>query len=145
MFSASLFITLYAVARNGVFGTPTAPFSAGKDVDHYPSHPRALAYITFQQDLVWQSCDTFGVKRPLPGLYCTHVEVPMDYHNSSAGTANLAVVKYTAAEPCKSKGSVFVNPGMYPCRLPGTAMLIYLLEAVLVRPEPLCSLALLNP
>ena len=36
----------------------------------------------------------------------------MDYHNSSAGIANLAVIKYTAAEPGKSKGSIFVNPGV---------------------------------
>ena len=37
----------------------------------------------------------------------------MDYHNSSAGTATLAVIKYTASEPGKSKGSVFMNPGQY--------------------------------
>ena len=35
----------------------------------------------------------------------------MDYHNSSAGTANIAVIKYTAVAPGKSKGSVFINPG----------------------------------
>jgi ADP-dependent phosphofructokinase/glucokinase len=35
----------------------------------------------------------------------------MDYHNSSAGTVNLAVIKYTAVEPGKSKGSVFLNSG----------------------------------
>ncbi|KAF9645676.1 alpha/beta-hydrolase [Thelephora ganbajun] len=94
MFStSSLFFVLSAVICNRVFGAPAAPTSAGKT------------------DLIWHSCDTFGVERPLPGLYCTHVEVPMDYHNNSAGTANLAVIKYTAVEPGKSKGSIFINPG----------------------------------
>jgi hypothetical protein len=37
----------------------------------------------------------------------------MDYHNSSAGTAKLAVIKYTAAKPGESKGSIFMNPGVY--------------------------------
>lgn len=50
----------------------------------------------------------------------------MDYHDSSAGIANLAVIKYTAVAPGKSKGSVFINPGVYPCRLLETAALIYL-------------------
>jgi len=88
--------------------------------------------LSFRQDIVWESCDTFGVDRPLPGLYCAHVEVPMDYHDDSAGTANLAVIKYTAAEPGKSKGSVFINPGVYRHLLPRTSPLIYLGKVVLV-------------
>jgi len=36
----------------------------------------------------------------------------MDYHDDSAGTANLAVIKYSAAEPGMSKGTVFINPGV---------------------------------
>ena len=39
----------------------------------------------------------------------------MDYHDSSAGTANLAVIKYTTVESGKSKGSIFINPGLHPC------------------------------
>lgn len=66
---------------------------------------------TGENDIVWKSCDTFGVERRLPGLYCTHVGVPMDYHDSSAGTAKLAVIKYAAVKPGKSKGSIFINPG----------------------------------
>ena len=49
----------------------------------------------------------------------------MDYHDDSAGTANLAVIKYTAAEPGKSKGSVFINPGVYWHQLPRIPALIY--------------------
>ena len=59
----------------------------------------------------------FGVERPLPGLYCTHVRVPMDYHDDSVGTAYLAVIKYTAGDPGKSKGSIFINPGAYSYRM----------------------------
>lgn len=89
-----------------------------------------------QQDIVWQSCDTFGVERPFPGLYCSHVEVPMDYHNSSAGTANIAVIKYTPVESGKSKGSIFINPGEYRRRpLPGATTLICFGKAVPVGPE----------
>lgn len=61
----------------------------------------------------------------------------MDYHNSSAGTAKIAVIKYTAAEPGKSKGSVFINPGGHQSRFPGIAALTYLAieKVVLVDPE----------
>ena len=38
----------------------------------------------------------------------------MDYHSSSAGTANLAVIKYTASKPGKKKGSIFIDPGLFP-------------------------------
>lgn len=69
----------------------------------------------------------------------------MDYHNSSAGTATLAVIKYTPARPGKSKGSVFINPGGFRRRLPKITALIYLGKAVLVGPGPLHSLYLLNP
>ena len=34
----------------------------------------------------------------------------MDYHDSSAGTARLAVIKYAAAAS-KKKGTLFFNPG----------------------------------
>lgn len=85
-----LFLLLGVAARGGVLG---APATAGEN------------------GVVWESCDTFGVKRPFPGLYCAHVEVPLDYHNISAGTASLAVIKYSAAGPDKRKGSIFINPG----------------------------------
>lgn len=69
----------------------------------------------------------------------------MDYHNSSTGIAKLAVIKYTAVEPGKSKGSVFMNPGSYPHMFPEMAALIRLGKAVLVAPEPWCSLSSENP
>ena len=69
----------------------------------------------------------------------------MDYHNSSAGTANLAVIKYTVAEPGKSKGSIFIGPGTHRRQLQGIGVLTNLGKAVLADPELICSLPLLNP
>ena len=45
-----------------------------------------------------------------PNLQCGTLEVPMDYHDSSAGTARLAVIKYAATVP-KKAGTIFFNPG----------------------------------
>ncbi|KAF9782870.1 hypothetical protein BJ322DRAFT_180338 [Thelephora terrestris] len=91
MFPATPLFLLFGVAVcNGVLGAPT---------------------VAGENDIVWESCEIFGIERPLPGLYCAHVDVPMDYHDSSAGIATLAVIKYTTVEPGKSKGSIFVNPG----------------------------------
>ena len=59
----------------------------------------------------------------------------MDYHNSSAGTATLAVIKYTS-ERGKSKGSVFMNPGGYRFPLSKIAALISFRKVVLVVLEP---------
>ena len=47
---------------------------------------------------------------PDPNLSCGYYEVPMDYLDSSAGKARLAVVKYQATAVPK-KGTLFVNPG----------------------------------
>lgn len=69
----------------------------------------------------------------------------MDYHNSSAGTADLAVIKYTAVEPGKSKGSIFINPGVYRFRLPREAALIYLVKAGLACPGPQWFRPLVKP
>ena len=91
--SVLLGFLLAAAVSNGVFGVSAIQTSAGKDVS-LPHSPLPRSSLSIHQELVWKSCDKFGVERPLPGLYCTHVEVPMDYHNSSARTATLAVIKY---------------------------------------------------
>jgi len=54
---------------------------------------------------------------------CGYLEVPMDYHDSSAGNARLAVIKYLAT--ASRLGTVFFNPG-YPLRfLARSSPLIY--------------------
>jgi hypothetical protein len=47
---------------------------------------------------------------PDPNLTCGYYEVPMDYFDSAAGKARLAVVKYQATVSNK-KGTLFLNPG----------------------------------
>ena len=62
----------------------------------------------------WGGCETFGVNSTDPNFQCGYLQVPMDYHDSSAGNARLAVIKYAAT--AKKLGSLFFNPGhsLYP-------------------------------
>ena len=58
----------------------------------------------------WGSCESFGVDSTDSNLQCGTLDVPMDYHDSSAGTAHLAVIKW--ATPTSPKlGTIFFNPG----------------------------------
>ncbi|KAF9793484.1 hypothetical protein BJ322DRAFT_132608 [Thelephora terrestris] len=57
----------------------------------------------------WGSCESFGVSSTDPSFQCGYLEVPMDYHDSSAGNARLAVTKYAAT--ANKLGSIFFNPG----------------------------------
>ena len=57
----------------------------------------------------WGGCESFGVTSADPNFQCGYLEVPMDYHDSSAGNARLAVIKYAAT--AKKLGSIFFNPG----------------------------------
>ena len=58
----------------------------------------------------WGGCGSFVVNSTDPNLQCGSLDVPMDYHDSSAGTARLAVIKYAATAP-KKLGTIFLNPG----------------------------------
>ncbi|TFY83522.1 hypothetical protein EWM64_g478 [Hericium alpestre] len=55
----------------------------------------------------WYKCTEPG---SVPGSECGHVIVPLDYLNSSAGTAKVALARYKATKG-PSKGSVLLNPG----------------------------------
>lgn len=67
----------------------------------------------------WGDCTSFGVNSTDSNLQCGFLEVPMDYHDSSAGTARLAVIKYAATVPEKN-GTIFFNPGDVPHLLLGS-------------------------
>lgn len=58
----------------------------------------------------WGSCQNFGINSTDQNLECGFLEVPMDYHDDSAGSARLAVIKYSAAAQEKL-GTIFFNPG----------------------------------
>jgi len=75
-------------------------------------------------DLTWGNCTDFGVADPDPNLSCGYYEVPMDYFDSAAGKARLAVVKYQATVPNK-KGTLFMNPGTIEAYDSGLTQIAY--------------------
>ena len=82
----------------------------------------------------WGGCENFGVDSTDSNLKCAHIDVPMDYHDSSAGKARLAVIKYSATAPNK-RGTIFFNPGDPPiCRSPSPINVPFL-QAVLAIQE----------
>ena len=63
-------------------------------------------------EISWESCENFGVNSTGTNLECAYLEVPMDYHDSSAGNARLAVIKLAAT--ANKLGTIFFNPGSSP-------------------------------
>ncbi|KAF8594742.1 hypothetical protein BDV93DRAFT_529113 [Ceratobasidium sp. AG-I] len=57
-------------------------------------------------DVQWYKCEDVDDSK----IECGSIVVPLNYFNSSAGTATIAVAKYKA-DPTLRRGSVFVNPG----------------------------------
>ena len=60
-------------------------------------------------EISWGSCEMFGINSTISTLECGQLGVPMDYQDSSAGNATLAVIKLGAIT--KKLGTVFFNPG----------------------------------
>jgi hypothetical protein len=81
-----------------------------------PRTVTSSAFLNVSQ-ISWGGCGSFGVDSTDPHFQCGSLDVPMDYHDTSAGTARLAVIKYAATAP--RKGTIFVNPGD-PSRPPFT-------------------------
>jgi len=75
------------------------------------SSPRINTSSALLNDLKisWSGCESFGINSTDSNLQCAYLEVPMDYHDSSAGTARLAVAKYSATTT--KLGTIFFNPG----------------------------------
>lgn len=66
--------------------------------------------------LIWTPCSNFSAELSVadpssspPNITCYTFEVPLDWHNASAGNARLAVAKLNATG--ERKGVVFTNPG----------------------------------
>ena len=51
----------------------------------------------------WSPCPQFA------NLSCAYFDIPLDYHNASAGNGQLLVVKANATG--ERKGTIFLNPG----------------------------------
>ncbi|KAG9106063.1 hypothetical protein FRC07_008976 [Ceratobasidium sp. 392] len=56
-------------------------------------------------NITWKSCGD-----PEGNTQCGRFEVPLDYHNATAGKASLAVARYPATKKPK-RGTLFLNPG----------------------------------
>jgi pimeloyl-ACP methyl ester carboxylesterase len=59
--------------------------------------------------IAWADCE--GPEAPEKPFQCATVSVPLDYLNPTAGTIDIAVVRYPADNPDKRAGAVFTNPG----------------------------------
>ncbi|KAI0645974.1 alpha/beta-hydrolase [Trametes meyenii] len=59
-------------------------------------------------NLQWGACPESTL--PTSGLSCAYFDIPLDYHNASAGNGHLLVVK-ASAPLGESKGTIFMNPG----------------------------------
>ncbi|KAI0743130.1 alpha/beta-hydrolase [Daedaleopsis nitida] len=59
------------------------------------------------QAIQWGSCDSFGI--PNSTLTCGFFDIPLDYHDPSAGKGRIAVVKANATGT--RQGTFFYNPG----------------------------------
>ena len=73
-------------------------------------HDLLLPALLSALKVSWGSCESFGVNSTDSNLQCGYLEVPMDYHDSSAGNARLAVAKY-AGTASQKLGTIFFNPG----------------------------------
>ena len=92
----------------------TAPASTPRSDASVSLSPRvvALSAILNDSEISWGSCESFGVNGTDTNYECAYLEVPMDYHDSSAGNARLAVIKLAATG--NKLGTVFFNPGSSP-------------------------------
>ena len=97
-----------------VKGVTTAPASVTRgDASVSLSPPIvSLSALLSASEISWGGCENFGVNGTGTNLECAYLEVPMDYHDSSAGNARLAVIKLAAT--ANKLGTVFFNPGSSP-------------------------------
>lgn len=106
--SLSAFLALGLLAKRVV---ATSASTARSDASvSIPPRIIALPVLLNTLEVAWGSCESFGVNSTGPtNLECAYFEVPMDYHDSSAGNARLAVIKLAATG--NKLGTVFFNPG----------------------------------
>ena len=100
-------LALVLLAERAVAAPTPIPSSNGT-VSSFPRSSTLSPLNTYK--VSWGTCTNFGVISTNSSFQCGYLEVPMDYHDSSAGTARLAVIKH-AATASEKKGTIFFNPG----------------------------------
>jgi len=89
------------VAFAAIFSSPDRRAVLAQDSGSYNRWAAIVPNIT------WTACEgTDGGT----GYECGYLDVPMDYANSSAGKASLALVRYPSTSQPRL-GTLFVNPG----------------------------------
>ena len=94
--------------ENSVVAAPAPTPRSDAAVSTYP-RLITLSALLNTSEFSWGSCDSFGVNSTVKNLQCAYLKVPMDYHNTLAGSARLAVIKLGAT--AKKRGTFFFNPG----------------------------------
>ncbi|KAG8721708.1 hypothetical protein FRC09_007499 [Ceratobasidium sp. 395] len=81
-----------------------AAYAAVVRADSFTLPPGYHRYAPRSQGINWAPCEGNET------LDCTRFEVPLDWHDETAGKASLAVARYRATKQPKI-GTLFVNPG----------------------------------
>ena len=99
-------LALWSSGRCTVTRTP------GRFLSEYFARIARSPALLNDSEISWGTCEIFEVNSTDPHFQCGYFEVPMDYHDSSAGNARLAVMKYAAT--VEKQGTIFFNPGDHP-------------------------------
>jgi hypothetical protein len=73
---------------------------------HFPLPDGFHRFAPRAEGLSWEPCALEGG----PTRECSRFEVPLDWNNSAAGKASLAVARYPATKQPRL-GTLFINPG----------------------------------
>ena len=76
----------------------------------------ALGFATLSISLIMAQATRSNLSEWFPcpqhaNLSCAYFDIPLDYHNESAGNGQLLVVKANATA-AQRQGTIFLNPGM---------------------------------
>ena len=110
MSPTSRWFNFLSAALASTLSTTSATTSHVSDFPEQSSCPPVLT-ASKPSAVQWGPCDPSIVENPV--VSCCSFEVPLDYNDTSVGTAKLALAKMNATlEP--RLGTVFFNPGTCP-------------------------------
>lgn len=106
LIASQLFSSTFAHSNHSEVSLPTV-FRC-----HF-AHDR-LQNVTNTASIEWGPCDPAVITNP--ALTCAFFDIPLDYHDPSAGQGRLALAKINATG--ERRGTAFINPGMSHIRIP---------------------------
>ncbi|QRW20654.1 Abhydrolase domain-containing protein [Rhizoctonia solani] len=84
----------------------SAGLAAAAKTNNFPLPEGYHRYAPRSNEIKWGACSSSSVT----GRECARFEVPLDWHNATAGKASLALARYKAINKPKL-GTLFTNPG----------------------------------